>query len=291
VQHQPQGWERRRLRRTLGHCRELIVSSQSDHEALAGLDRRQAGRAALIHPPAEVRPVTADFDLARKRLTLGLRSETAVVGVISPAAAGLGLETVLEAAVAITRDLPNVEFLFVGEGPDQERLALAAHHMGIGGAVVFRGARADIPEIVAALNILIVPREVSGSVAHALQAVAMEVPVIAVRTPALAAVLEPVDPEAFVPPDDAAALTEVLARRLEILPPPGDDAYAEFGAFSTGDMLVSGLGFDLDGIGLEAQWRGDESQRRLAVRQAQERFSIGEVTRQTFALYERVLSP
>jgi glycosyltransferase involved in cell wall biosynthesis len=161
--------------------------------------------------------------------------------------------------------------------------------MGIGGAVVFRGTRADITEIIAALNLLIIPREVSGSVGYALQAVALEVPVIAVRTPALAAVLEPVDSEAFVPPDDATALAATLSRRLEILPPPNDDAYAEFGGFSRGDMLVSGMGFDLDGIGLEAEWRGDESDRRLAVRRAQERFSIGAVARGTFAIYDRLL--
>ncbi|MBU0608844.1 MAG: hypothetical protein KKI08_13235, partial [Armatimonadetes bacterium] len=95
---------------------------------------------------------------------------------------------------------------------------------------------------------------------------------------------------AFFPPDDAAALAEMLSRRLEILPPPDDDAYAEFGGFSKGDMLVSGMGFDLDGIGLEAGWRGDESERRLAVRRAQERFSVGEVTRQTFAVYDRALA-
>ena len=286
VQHRPQGWGRWRLRRLLGRCSALIVSSASDHEALARVDRSLAGRAMLLPPAAEVRPVTADFDLARKRLTLGLRSETAAVGVISPAVSGLGLETVLEAAVAITRDFPNVEFLFVGDGPDQEKLMLAAHHMGIGGAVVFRGTRADVPEIIASLNSLIIPREVSGSVGYALQAVAMEVPVLAVRTPALVEVLGRVDPEAFVPPDDATALAQVLSRRLEILPPPDDDAYAEFGGFTSGEMLVSNLGFDLDGIGLEAQWRGDESERRLAVRRAQERFSISAVARETFAVYD-----
>ncbi len=290
VQHHPRAWERWRLRRMLGACREVIVSSQSDHEALAALHQRLAGRASLIVPAAEVRPVTAEFDLARKRLTLGLRSETATVGVLSPAAAGLGLETVLEAAVTITRDLPNVEFLFVGDGPDQERLALLAHERGIGGAVIFRGDRVDQSEIIAALNILVIPREVAGSVGHALQAVALEVPVLAVRTPALAAVLDPVDPEAFFPPDDAATLAAMLSRRLEILPPPDDDVYAEFGGFSKGDMLVSGLGFDLDGIGLEAEWRGDESQRRLAVRRAQERFSVGEVIRQTLSVYDRALA-
>jgi glycosyltransferase involved in cell wall biosynthesis len=267
------------------------VSAAEELAALARVDRRQAARAQLIPVPVELKPLTADFDLGRKRRTLGLRSETAVVGVVSPAAFGLGLESVIAAAATITRDFTSVEFLFVGDGPDQEALALMAHATGIGGAVIFRGDRADLPEIIACLNVLVVPREVPGSLGSVLQALAAEVPVVAIRTPALAAILEPVDPEAFVPPDDGEALARALARRLEILPPPDDDAYAEMGVgFSRSEMLVSGLGFDLDEIGLEAQTRGDESQRQSAVRQAQRRLGLPAVVAAMEKLYERVLA-
>jgi glycosyltransferase involved in cell wall biosynthesis len=283
--------QRGRLRRALRRCQAVTVSAAEELAALARVDRRLAARAQLIHAPAEVKPVTADFDLGRKRRTLGLRSETAVVGVVSPATLGLGLESVLAAAAAITRDFHSVEFLFVGDGPDQEALMLRAHAAGIGGAVVFRGDRADLPEIIACLNILVVPREIPGSLASVLQALAVEVPVVAVRTPALAGILEPVDPAAFVPPDDAEALAGMLARRLEILPPPDDDAYAEMGiGFSRSEMLVSGLGFDLDEIGLEAQTRGDESQRQAVVRQAQRRLSLTAVVAAMEGLYEQVLT-
>lgn len=286
---EPQGWERWRLRRMLSACAGISVSSESDAEALGRLGGRLAGRARLLHPPVDLRPVSAAFDLAQKRRTLGLRSETAVVGVISPAARHVGLDSVLKAAVRITEDFPNVEFLFVGDGPEQERLMLAAHDLGVGGAIVFRGDRADVNEVIATLNTLVIPREVSGSVGYALQAVALEIPVVAVQTPALAEVLEPVEPEAFVPADDAEALAAMLARRLEILPPPDDDAFAEFGGFSRSDMLVSGLGVDLDSIGLEAEWRGDASVRQLAVRQAQERYSAGKVAAALGEVYGGVL--
>lgn len=290
VTAEPQGWERWRLRRMLGACAGISVSSESDVEALGQLDARLARRAQLLHPPVELKPVSAAFDLAQKRRTLGLRSETAVVGVISPAGRNLGLESVLAAAVTITEDFPNVEFLFVGDGPEQERLMLAAHDMGVGGAIVFRGDRADVNEVIATLNTLVIPREVSGSVGYALQAVALEIPVVAVQTPALAEVLGPVEPDAFVPADDAGALAAMLARRLEILPPPDDGAFAEFGGFSRSDMLVSGLEIDLDSVGLEAEWRGDASVRQLAVRRAQQRYSAGKVAERLGEVYEGVLS-
>jgi glycosyltransferase involved in cell wall biosynthesis len=281
--------EARTLRRLLRRLDALVVASDSEFGALQRLDRRLAQRARLIHFSAAVRPITADFDLARKRRSLGLRAETAVIGVFSPAILGLGLETVIAAAATINRDFPNVEFLFIGDGPDQPDLLLRAHELGVGGAVVFRGTRADIPEIIASLNILVIPREVSGALAYALQALSQEIPVVAVRTPALEEIIGPVDPAAFIPPDDPAALAVALARRLEILPPPQLAEFSEFG-FSYGDMIVSSAGFDLDAVGLEAQYRGDESVMQQAVRQAREKYGPRRTVQAIRQVYEEVLA-
>lgn len=276
------------LRRLLARFSQLVCAAESEREALTELDARLAARARLLHLSAEVRPLTSGFDLARKRRSLGLRAETAAIGVISPARRALGLETVLAAASRINQEFPNVEFLVVGEGPDQADLILQAHHSGAGGAVVFRGARADIAEIIATLNILVIPREAPGSLSYALQALSQEIPVVAVPTPALQEVISPVDPAAFVPPDDPDALYRALAHRLEILPPPEADNLDESG-LGYKDMIVSGEGFDLDQVGLEAQWRGDESEMQRAVRQAEEKYSPARLVQAVRSLYHELL--
>lgn len=273
-----------RVRRALRRYGALIVSADSELQALAKLERGLATRARLLHFAAEVRPLTADFDLARKRRSLGLRAETAVIGVLSPAVRGLGLETFIAAAGRINEAFPNVEFLIVGDGPDQADLILEAHRQGSGGAIVFRGTRADLAEVIATLNILVVPREVPGSIVHVLQALLQEIPVVSVRTAALEGVLSAVDPEAFVPQDDVAALVAALSQRLEILPPADSDDFSE-SLFSYRDMVVSGAGFDLDQVGLEAGYRGDESEMQRAVRQAQHRHSLGRTVGAVAAVY------
>ncbi len=284
--HVIQGWERRRLRRMLSRCQHIFVSSESDQRFLRALDGRLAQRAELLHPPVEIKAISSHFNLDRKRRTLGLSAEAAVIGVISPAAQGLGLETVLQAAVQITQQFANVEFLFVGEGPERERLAWMAHNFGISGAVVFRGQRADIAEIIASLNVLVIPAEVAGSINYALQALALDIPVVAVPTEALVRVIEPIDPQAFVPPDDVEALVKILSERLEILPPPEDDWQDEEIGLSLSEMLVSSLGFDLDSLGLEPQWRGDASERQLAIQKLQEHFSVRAVVGAVVKAYE-----
>lgn len=284
------GWEAWHTRWRLRQAAALILSADSELQALKGLDARLAARSHLIQERGELRPITSDFDLARKRLSLGVRAESAVIGVISPAVSQLGLSEVLQAAVLITRDFPNVEFLIIGDGPDQSDLILQAHNLGIGGAVVFRGDRADIAEIIASLNILLIPREVPGSLTYALQALAHEIPVVATRTPALVEILEKVDPQAFVAMDDPATIAAAIAQRLEILPPPEEELYQELGlSLSYKDMVVSKAEFDLDQVGLEAQYRGDESEMQRAVRQAEERYSPRTMADEIAALYQQVL--
>jgi glycosyltransferase involved in cell wall biosynthesis len=270
--------------RLLSRFDGLIVAAESEATALAALSPRLASRARLLHFSASLRPITSDFDLARKRRSLGLRAETAVIGVIAPAVRGLGLETFISAAGQINDRFPNVEFLIVGDGPEQQDLIMQAHHQGSGGAVVFRGTRADLPEIVASLNILVIPRETPGCLVHALQALSQEIPVIAVPTPALREIIAPVDPEAFVPPDDVEALVRELSQRLEILPPPELDEFSE-SDFSYRQMIVSGAGFDLDQVGLEARWRGDESEMQRALHRAQEKYSARETLQVIEELY------
>lgn len=285
----PTRGERWRLGRLLGRFAGVVVASDSERAALAQISLRLACRARALPYSAGVRTITADFDLARKRRTLGLRAETAVIGVISPAVRGLGLEAFIRAAGRLNETFPNVEFLIVGDGPDQQELILQAHNQGSGGAIVFRRARTDIAEIIATLNVLVLPREVPGSILYALQALTQEIPVVAVRSPALEEIIAPVDPEAFVPEDDVEALVRAISKQLEILPPPELDDFSEQG-FSYRDMVVSGAGFDLDQMGLEASWRGDESQMQQAVRAAQDKYTPRRTLQAVASLYEQVLA-
>jgi glycosyltransferase involved in cell wall biosynthesis len=281
--------ERWSVARLLGRFSTIIVAAESELTALAPVSRRLAGRARLLHFSANLHSVTGDFDLARKRRSLGLRAETAVIGVIAPAVRGLGLETFISAAGCINQNFPNIEFLIVGDGPDQPELMLQAHAQGSGGAIVFRGTRADVAEIVASLNILVIPRETPGCLVHALQALSQEIPVISVATPSLQEIIAPVDPEAFVPPNDVDALVKALSQRLEILPPPELEEFSETD-FSYRQMIVSGAGFDLDQVGLEARWRGDQSQMQRAVTEAQEKYSPGRTLRAVEELYSQATS-
>lgn len=280
------------LRQALRHADRIILQASADLEVLQRLHPPSARRCEVIPHAVEVRPLHSDFDVGLKRRALGVRPESAVIGVISPSLQGLGLESFIEAAARINQDFPNVEFLLVGEGSQQRELKALAHQLGVGGAMIFRGARADVPEIIGSLNVLVIPREIPGAIEHALQAVVQEVPVVAVRSPALAEVLEAVDPEALVPADEVDALVAALAQRLELLPDPEElpGVYLEGGlTLNYRDMLVSAEAYDLDQSGLEAEDRQGLSPPRQAALKAMQRYSPRRMLEATEKLYQAVM--
>ncbi len=277
---------------SLGRAHLLTVTTATDLALLQRNYPKAAARARLVHHAVEVRPTRGDFDVGAKRRALGVSPHTAVVGVISPAVADLGIATFLEAAATVSHRFPNVEFLLVGDGADQDALRLAAHDLGIGGAVVFRGSRTDIPEIIGSLNVLVIPGEVPGAVRNALQAVAQEIPVIAVQTGALAEVMAEIYPDGLVPSGDVDALATAISQNLEMPPPPEADA----GVFVDGgitlrysDLLVAREAYDLDTAGLEAEREDDSPVRRAALR-AQRRFSAEALVGTMDELYAEVLA-
>lgn len=253
----------------ISRARQVTVGTAADLGALKQGYARAAGKARVVHHAVEVRPTRGDFDVGMKRQALGISPHTAVVGLISPAVANLGVETFLHAASVISRDFPNVEFLLVGDGPDQPALQLLAHELGLGGAAVFRGSRTDIPEIIGSLNVLVIPHETPGAMRHALQAVVQEIPVVAVQAGALTEVLEDIYPDALVAPGDVDALVAALARNLELPPPPESrgGVVVDGGiVLSYSDLLASRDSYDFDAAGLTVEKRDESPIHRAAER-------------------------
>lgn len=75
--------------------------------------------------------------------------------------------------------LPNVEFVMVGDGPLRPRLEQQAASLGLGSRVQFMGDRRDIPAILASLDLTVLPSD-SESLSNAvIESMAAGVPVVA----------------------------------------------------------------------------------------------------------------
>jgi len=283
-------------RMLLCRCDHVITVSEAARDSLLQIAPAVADRSTVIHngiDPAIYRP---RLDIGIKKREIGVRPEAATVAVIGRLAPEKGVDVFLRAASLLAREMPNVEFLIVGEGPERERLEALAHGLGIGGQTVFAGERHDVPHILATLDALVVPSLQEAFGLSALEGLAARLPVIVSRVGGMAEVLEGAEDLTFVPPGDPAALRAAMYTVLSTVP-EGDAAGGPLvelvagGMTSLQSLLVSETEFDLDRVGLDrraqvpAPQPGQEPERRGAIL---ERFHVDRSVAQTFQLYERL---
>ena len=141
---------------------------------------------------------------------LGLPPEATIVGVVARLSPEKGHSYLLEAARHVISSLPNVVFLIVGDGPLASELRTKVADLEIRGSVVFSGVRFDVPRILSAIDIFVLPSLVESLPLSVREAMAMSKPVIATNVGGMAeAVIHDVT-GLLVPPADPFALAVAI---------------------------------------------------------------------------------
>ena len=113
-------------------------------------------------------PARQPADLRAFGIAAGRRAVT-FVGRLEPQK---GVEWLIETAPLWLAKLPDCDLLLVGEGPLRASLEAAARAAGIADRVHFAGWRADVPEILAASDLLVLPSVWEGMPNVVLEAMA-----------------------------------------------------------------------------------------------------------------------
>lgn len=145
---------------------------------------------------------TLEREALRQRLGLHDRSPVlAAIGRLDPVK---GFDLLLSA-------LPGVDcqLLLVGEGPARADLSTLADTLGVGARVQFTGWRDDIPAVLQAADICVIPSRSEGFSLVALEALQAGTPVLGSRVGILPELLPA---EWLAPPGDIGALAALLTR-------------------------------------------------------------------------------
>jgi glycosyltransferase involved in cell wall biosynthesis len=170
---------------------------------LAGGPTRGEPRITVIGNGVEIEPfATADGALARA--ALGLAPETTTVGFFGRLTREKGADLALAAVARLAARGLETRLLVVGEGPERHRLESAA-----GPEARFLGERADVPALMAACDVVLIPSRAEGQSVVAIEAMAAGRPFVAARVGGLATLAEAVGCP-LVPPEDPDALAEAL---------------------------------------------------------------------------------
>jgi len=130
-------------------------------------------------------------DRAALRRELGLPEDVTLLGTVAALSPQKGIEYLIRAAAAVRRERPDVHFLIVGEGPLRGSLQRLASTLRLDEGVHFVGARDDVPQLLGALDIFVLPSLWEGLPYALLEAGAAGVPCLATNIPGNADVITP----------------------------------------------------------------------------------------------------
>ena len=145
-----------------GLSSEIIAVSASVEEEVFHLQGVDTPKISVIHDPgpdpAAFRP---DVSGATVRAELGLGDRAGLVVLVAKLVESKGHEVLIRAVPTVLASFPDAHFVIVGgelEGPHHRRYAARLRRLpvelGVGSAVTFTGYRDDVPQIMAAADVI-----------------------------------------------------------------------------------------------------------------------------------------
>ena len=168
-----------------------------------------------IYDGIEINRFILDVNIGQKRQEFGIKAADLVVGVVSKLWEGKGHRCILQAAQKVVKKVPDVRFMFVGEGYLRKELEELTQKLGLSDYVIFTGFRTDVPEVTAIFDIAILASFYEGLGRVLLEAMVLGKPVIATRVGGIVDVVEDGETGILVAPNDADALAKALIRLLK----------------------------------------------------------------------------
>lgn len=159
-----------------------------------------------------------------------------------------GLDWLLETAPRWMLAQPDVDLLFVGDGPQEPELRRLVARLQLDDRVHFLGRRNDVPSILKASDLFVLPSRWEGMPNVLLEAMASRLPIVSTRVEGVAELLGPGTDAQTVTFGDSDALCERIEHLL------GDESAAAEIAAANYDRVVEGFTLDAMVRRYEAVW-------------------------------------
>lgn len=188
------------------HLRAVLAASESVREALVNESRVKKDLIRVVMP---------GVDLKRVREAPPFSKDGApVVGIVGPLENVRGHDTFFEAAKLILERRKDVQFLVIGEGPEEERLRRVSLEKGLAKNVVFNPDPAEYLNVMSQVDIFMMPFQQIGLGNSVLEAMACGKPVVASSVGGVYYVIREDETGLLRPKGDAPAFCEAVLALL-----------------------------------------------------------------------------
>lgn len=207
-------WMREALRWSFRLADEVVVNSWAVKEVFA-YDPKCYGKIRVIYPAIDREEFNLDVRPDRVRAEWGLEGCYPVVGIASQLVPPKGHPDFIRAAAEVVKRFPRAKFLVVGsavfpeDGYEAELHALV-RELGLGEHFIFTGFRRDMPQVMAAWDILVVASHVEPFGKVTIEAMALGKPVVATAVGGIAETIENGVSGLLVPPAHPQAMAEAI---------------------------------------------------------------------------------
>lgn len=138
----------------------LIACSRTDQRRMTEVEGIPPGAVTFMPNGIEAR-LPSGHGVVRDEL--GIPRDALVVGAVGSMRRQKRYDVLLQAAARLARTHPGVRVLVAGDGPDRGEIDALSARLGLDGAVTLLGARTDVPDVLAALDIAVNCSDWEGS--------------------------------------------------------------------------------------------------------------------------------
>lgn len=157
----------------------------------------------------------APRDPGDARAALGLAAGRPLIGTVGRLDPVKDQVSLVHAFARVRRRNEKAGLVIAGDGPCREQLTGLVDALGLGEHAVLLGERHDVPRVLAALDVFVLPSIGEGISNTVLEAMATGLPVVATRVGGNPELVEDGETGTLVPPRDPDALARAIARYLD----------------------------------------------------------------------------
>ncbi|MEE8574292.1 MAG: glycosyltransferase [Thermodesulfobacteriota bacterium] len=210
-------YKRRLINRFLGKRTDRVIAvSKPVSDYIIERDGLDPSLVEVIYNGIDVERFTesGDSERAEVRKELGLAADTPVVGMIARLSKQKGHTYMLKALKEVKKTVPALKAIVAGDGPLKDEITTEANSLGLARDVIFLGARRDVPRLLKAMDIYLMPSLWEGHPIALLEAMASGLPVVAARVGGVPNVITDGVDGILIDPEDTAALISSMTELL-----------------------------------------------------------------------------
>ena len=195
-------------RMLLSNTDRVIVSANSVRDFYVDQIHADPAKIDVVYNAVDWKSIQASRSRADMRASLGLSAGARVAGVIARLTEQKGHRFLLQAMT--TPALADLQLVVVGDGDLREALQMDARDLGLASRVRFLGARRDLGDLLAAMDVFVMPSLWEGLPLSMILAMGAAMPVVATEVAGIPEIVADGETGWLVPAGNSLALATAL---------------------------------------------------------------------------------